>query len=501
MFSCAEYPEDQEWFLDEVRKEIDYQTRILRNHPSLALWCGNNENQQIYWKYTHYAGEYIYNYTAPEIVHKNSPHIFYWNSSAYGGKTPNSEVVGDRHNWRTCFMSEEMICRIRPEEFDKAKAKFISEYGYISPPRKSSVIRYLDGAPFDVQGEVWQHHNNKFEKDTVLAGIKYHYGDCLNDAGGKLDVDKYLIYAGLCQGVMYDYSLESFRARPECSGGLFWMYNDCWGETGWTIIDYYLIRKISYYYVKRAFEPVKLILKEEKAGTAGASKSITGTTGAGDGSKSSDGGNVGIILKPVPDISPESAFELASVGCPVAVTAINETDRMKELEIEYGYVSYDGTFKDTERSGFCLPPYSRGVALKFRQKGYDTVKGVYFARIVGGMPGYSSAAACLRKHSYCKLEMPDAGVSITAVDYSGNSVVLTVSTRAYAHAVHFNLPDKIKLSDEYFDMLPGESRVITVFDYFKGGRSHRDPADSAGLMDAAGLNGIAGLKAYAINQK
>ena len=32
----------------EVDAEARYQVRRLRNHPSLALWCGNNENQWIH---------------------------------------------------------------------------------------------------------------------------------------------------------------------------------------------------------------------------------------------------------------------------------------------------------------------------------------------------------------------------------------------------------------------------------------------------------------------
>lgn len=44
MFACAKYPDNLAWFRDEVEREVDYQTRRLRNHCSLALWCGNNEN-------------------------------------------------------------------------------------------------------------------------------------------------------------------------------------------------------------------------------------------------------------------------------------------------------------------------------------------------------------------------------------------------------------------------------------------------------------------------
>lgn len=43
------------------------------------------------------------------------------------------------------------------------------------------------------------------------------------------------------------------------------MFADCWGEVGWSIIDYYLRRKISFYGVKHALAPIKLIMREEYA--------------------------------------------------------------------------------------------------------------------------------------------------------------------------------------------------------------------------------------------
>lgn len=435
MFACAEYPEDNMEFMKEVTHEFEYQTKRLRNHPSVVLWCGNNENQQIYWKRDNswgkagFYGAKIYNYIIPEIIQKNCPQIPYWNSSAYGGKDPNSEDVGDRHHWRVCMTSPDMTTRVRPEEYDMAKGKFISEYGYIGPLKKSSVLKYLGGAQFEIQGEAWQHHNNTFERNTVLAGIEYHYGKCIY-INNNIDLEKYLFYAGLCQGLMYGYSLESFRVKPECSGGLFWMYNDCWGETGWSIIDYYLIRKISYYFVKRALAPVKLILREEKAGN-----------GAGD-----DTGSL-------------------ETSIAVNITAINETPQLKELEIEYGYISFDGSVKDTKREINSLKPYSRIILKQFRQKGYDTLKGIYFARIINSGTSCSYTAECLRMHPYNDLKMPDTEVAIMDVKYKGGDTILTVSAKSYAHAVHFKLPDEINLSDEYFDMLPGESRNIIIYNY------------------------------------
>jgi len=410
MFACSEYPDDQSWFLDEVEKELDYQTRKLCNHSSLVLWCGNNENHWAFdewWnKETDCFGSKIYNYLAPNAVRRNCPEIPYWNSSPYGGQHPNEFSMGDCHHWHACMMNDEMQKRITPEEYDKVTAKFVSEYGYVGPLKKSSIIKYHKEAQLNINSEIWQHHNNTFEKDTVIAGIKNHYTDLEN-----LSIDNYLLFAGLCQGLIYSYSLEAFRYKMECSGGLFWMYNDCWGETGWTIIDYYLTRKISYYFVKRAFEPVKFILREE----------------------------LGMIH---------------TVG-------INETPESMMLNIEYGYVSYDGEKRDTKTITLELPAHSRYLILSFDKGLHDEKKGLYFIResAIQKIP-----VSILRTSTYREQLCPQAIITIESIERSEEGIRLAVKSDCYAHSVHFNLPDEIKLSDEYFDLLPGETRNVMIYD-------------------------------------
>ena len=54
----------------------------------------------------------------------------------------------------------------------------------------------------------------------------------------------YINHSLLYQAMGYREAISDFRIRkPECAGSLFWMYSDCWGTLGWTIIDYYLRRK------------------------------------------------------------------------------------------------------------------------------------------------------------------------------------------------------------------------------------------------------------------
>jgi beta-mannosidase len=426
MFACALYPDNEPWFQEEVRREADYQTRRLRNHPSMGLWCGSNENNwgfDEWWngqganpQAPFWGGAQAYNYILPRSVRANSPEIPYWNGSPYGGARPNSNDAGDVHYWNDATMSKEMAKRIAPEEYDKVQARFVTEYGYIGPCVKSSIVRYHGGKPVDRTGPIYQLHNNTFEKDTVLAGIAKHYRDPAN-----LSFDDYLLYASLVQGLMYGYSLESIRANPRNSGSLFWMYADCWGEVGWTIIDYYLKRKPSYSYVRRAFRPRKLVLRER--------------------------------------------------GGKVEVTGINDTPADFSFEAEYGRVALDGSGGATKKASLMLPAHSRRVVLRFDVSRADPTTGVDFVRPLPA--GEALLPATLRRVHLRELALGDPGLEATKPARASGHTSFTVRARAFAHAVHFGLPDDVRLSDEYFDLLPGEARTIT----FEG--------DAAGVSEVA----------------
>ena len=43
MFACATYPTFNDAFMENVSAEFSDNIRRLRHHPSIALWCGNNE--------------------------------------------------------------------------------------------------------------------------------------------------------------------------------------------------------------------------------------------------------------------------------------------------------------------------------------------------------------------------------------------------------------------------------------------------------------------------
>jgi beta-mannosidase len=407
MFACAPYPDHLDWFRAEAEKEADYQTKRLQHHACVVLWCGSNENNwgfRDWWDEQTQGGAWTYNYLLPSVVQRNCPEVPYWNGSPYGGDEPNSSTVGDRHHWFDCMMNPEMEKRIAPEEYDRCTSMFVSEFGYVGAPDKETVLTYMDGAELDERGAVWQHHTNTFEQDTVLAGIGKHYVD-----PGALTLDDYLLYSGLCQGLMYSYALESMRYRANCHGSLFWMYNDCWGEVGWTIIDYYLRRKPSWYFVRRSYAPVRLILRAE--------------------------------------------------GEDIRVVVANGSPDALPLKVEYGYVSLDGKLVELETCQVKAPALERTELCVFPRDAHDPTAGLWIARVPGNA---AVEPAVFRAVDHRQLRTVDPGLSFSVVDVQEKACAIQVSAQAYAHAVHFTLPGEALPSDNYFDLLPGETRTVHI---------------------------------------
>ena len=407
MFACGPYPDHLEHFRAEVEKEADFQTRRLSRYASVALWSGCNENNwgfRDWWHDKTKAGAYLYNYLLPSIVRRNCPQIPYWNGSPYGGDAPNAENVGDHHRWHECMMNPVMEKRIAPEEYDKCTSLFVSEFGYLGACGKETTAAYLDGAPLNQSSEAWRQHTNVFEQNTVASGIRKHYAD-----PEKLTIDEYLLYSGLVQGLMYQYALESMRSRANCHGALFWMFEDCWGEVGWSIIDYYTLKKPSFYFVKRAFDPIKLIIRAR--------------------------------------------------GDKLCVIAANDTPKDVKLKLQCGYVPLAGGKSQFKTYAVKASALQRTNCCVFPKGGHDLLAGLWVARCTNVS---SVKPAVFRAVDYRKLKTKDPKLTYAVTPDRGNRCFVKISSRAWAHAVHFKLPIGAVPEDDYFDLLPGESRTIRI---------------------------------------
>jgi beta-mannosidase len=284
----------------------------------------------------------------------------------------------------------------------------VSEFGYVGACCKESILTYMDGAAIDQGSRTWQHHTNTFEKDTVLAGIRKHYLPSLSGPEA-LSLEDYVLYSGLCQGLMISYALDSMRYRGNCYGGLFWMYNDCWGEVGWTIIDHYLCRKPSWYFVRRSFAPLRLILRP--------------------------------------------------YGEAIRVVLANDTRQSAIFDVEYGYVSLDGKVQDLASARVEGDPLARTELCRFERGDHSPLDGLWFAR-APGEPGVGPAI--FRAADYQQLHTTQPALALSIIEHRPGSMTVEVSAEHYAHAVHFDLPPDSLPSDNFFDLLPGEARSVHI---------------------------------------
>jgi beta-mannosidase len=362
---------------------------------------------QGFWKDNQYPALYqggvrIYNKIMPKLVHWLTPDIPYWNCSPFGGQDLNCNEYGDRHHWNV-FMNSDMNQRITPEIYDEVDCKFCSEFGCIGPVKLSSLKKYYGPGEIEVGSEVWKLHTNSNETKTVRAAIERHY----HSDAGQLGLDDYLLYSGLFQGLALGYAYEAMRNAKYNNGALLWSYNDCWGEVGWSIIDYYVARKISFYFVKRALAHKRIIIRE------------------------SEGNKV--------------------------ITCLNDNQEQLEFTLEYGYVHFNGLYDKPVKIKVVVPPLSRTVLVKEKAGQADDRNSIFYARTVedsGLIPAF------LRKKNTRELCLPEPELSIANLEVSQRDISFDVTAKHYAHGVHFNMDSEVRLSDDYFDLLPGEVRHV-----------------------------------------
>ncbi|MFH1569290.1 MAG: sugar-binding domain-containing protein, partial [Gemmatimonadota bacterium] len=318
MAACSPLPAHEEWFRREFRAEAEYQLRRLRSRACMLLWSGNNEVSQVYahpaFRQQRDPGWDLYHRDLPQLVRQLCPGVPYWPTSPYGGTdSVHHPTTGDSHHW--VVMRPEPEYWSSPEYWDSPERPiFNSEYGYGGPCCLESTRQYLGTEAPDLFDETGRQHTNTFyDIPRVNHSIGQHYRD---PAG--IELADYILLGGLCQGLNLGHSLESLRANEQTMGGIHWMYDDAWGENGWTLIDYYLRRKVSYYHVARCLAPQRLVLRP--GGRA-------------------FGGREG---------------EVVLIG-------LNSGPEPRRGRLELGYLSWDGGRRELAERAYEVPPRSKAL--------------------------------------------------------------------------------------------------------------------------------------------
>ncbi|MCI4668067.1 MAG: glycoside hydrolase family 2 protein [Bacteroidia bacterium] len=273
MFACSMYPGDTE-FLENVKREAKEQVLRLRNHPSIVLWCGNNEIDAAWSQFDEKSGwgwkqlynkmqrkeiwkayDTVFHHILPEVVGTYQPELAYWPSSPYAKKGKHASYStsdGDIHYWGVWHGEHPF------SDFKNYVGRFMSEYGFQSFPEFNTVKSYTIKEDYDIESEVMAaHQRSGIGNLRIRSYMEAHY-EVPKDFEELLYVGQLLQAEGIRQAI------EAHRgAMPYCMGTLYWQINDCWPVASWSSMDYYQRWKALHYKVRESFEPMLIIANEK----------------------------------------------------------------------------------------------------------------------------------------------------------------------------------------------------------------------------------------------
>lgn len=404
MFSCGEYPDYDEEYVSGVKEEVKKAVTRLRNHTCIALWIGNVEGQMISEKINlprEMYGSRLFNEYIPNWLKELDTTRHYLPSSPWSEEGPaNSMESGDRHNWDVWFTD------VKYTHYAEDSTRFASEFGIHSAPVRQTISRYIGEENAKLDNFYFKYIN----KDQSLGRMLYYMDQHI---GRPKNLDEYIDFSMYVQAEGLKYAVQHYRRNfPATSGALIWQLNDCMPVHSWSMIDYDLIPKASYYYARDFFAPAIISLEE-------IDDSLTGIW-----INNNLNTNIHESLRiEVKDFLGNSFY---SEDLDIDVPA-NTVLKVKELRV--GGRFYPNVIIPNRHRMFYLTAKSSSLTRQIRLFG-----------------------------SYQDISLPHADID---AEYVNDTI--RIHTDYYARFVKIDGDlNGLELSDNYFDMEPGETKIIKV---------------------------------------
>ena len=383
----------------------------LRNHASLALWNGNNEieTMSIAWRtrlnYMEWTEKFFY-HILPEWMEALDTQTPYIPGSPCGTaymKGFDRDNVGDTHLWAVWHGLQPLTY------YRKRMTRFCSEFGFESLPDLKTIETYATPADYSLTSEVFSAHqkcNSGNMKMAYYITSRFRLPKQFED---------YIYLSQICQEECVRDATEHWRRnRGRCNGSMYWQLNDCWPVCSWASMDYFGNYKALQYCARHFNAPITLSLEDSK------------------------------------DF--------------VKIYGINDT--MKPLEscrVQYTLMDFRGKVlhEDEIPSVTLAPLESRCIeTLKVSDlRKFGSLKStVLVVRLVG------EEVLCQKTLLFAPekdLHLPKTNVKMQ-VEVQGQKATMTLQSDTYARFLQvYSKSNTQPFSDNYFDLLPGESKVIT----------------------------------------
>ncbi len=277
---CTFYPQRDD-FAKAIEEEAIAVVTKLRNHASLALWSGNNENDiALRWTLINFNinpnNDVISRKVLPQVIYEMDPTRAFLPSSPYYSQAvydrgSHDDLLPENHLWgpRGYY---------KANYYTQARARFVSEIGYHGCPNKSSLEKmfskacvnpWLDGK-VGVWNDEWMTkavrvfpHTPKQggRNDLMTNQVRILFGSVPEN------LDDFIMASQSVQAEAMKYFVEMWRGdKPERSGIIWWNIRDGWPILSDAVTDYYNSKKLAFYFLKNVQQDVCVLINDAKDG-------------------------------------------------------------------------------------------------------------------------------------------------------------------------------------------------------------------------------------------
>jgi beta-mannosidase len=410
-------------FQDNVKQEAIDQVERLRDHPSIVLWCGNNETETgwVHWDdrknfkesvsptvrdevWQNYVN--LFHGILPGVVNRYGYPVPYWPSSPSANfeDPPDSQTNGDMHYWQVWHALAPI------EEYTHQFPRFMSEYGFQSFPEMRTIRSFAKPEDMDIRSAIMQdHQKNHGGNERILSYMLRWYPE-------PKDFPSFVYLSQVLQAEAIKVGAEHLRRQmPNTMGSLYWQLNDCWPVASWASIDYYGRWKALQYYARRFYDDVLVspFRHDGKVDVYVVSDKLQPVSGQ--------------IRTRLLDFSGKSlADKTQDVQVPAQSSAVYFTLDEKEL-----------------------------LANADPKKTF-----LVFDLVVGGQKISRNLIFFDTMHN---LDLPESVHVDASLESSNGEYAVTLRSPALARSVYLSFGDlDVQSSDNYIDLLPGEPLKITL---------------------------------------
>lgn len=410
-FACQAYPFFDESFLENVKNEVEYNVKRLCHHPSLAVWNGNNEIEQMHtaWvhmkKYVDWTEKFFYHILESEI-RKYDISTPYTPGSPVGishNKGVDSDNVGDTHLWGVWHGLKPM------NYYRRRMTRFCSEFGFESLPDIKAIKKFANESDYSLSSKVFEAHQkcaNGNDKMIFYIASRFNLPKSFED---------YIYLSQVTQNECIADATEHWRRnKGHCNGSMYWQFNDCWGVCSWSSLDYYGNYKALQYGARHFNAPLSVSVEDTEKY--------------------------------------------------VKLFLLNDLRKSEKVKIEYeifdfytGTLEYDS--KETlTNAGEVMHIFE--LNMSDIKKKYDLKRTGLAVRLI--KDGEIKQQKTLLFDKEKKLELPKANLNMK-VTSDEERVSVTVSSDKFARLIKVDSGiSSNPFSDNYFDLLPNQSKTVTI---------------------------------------